>query len=253
MTDEIVTIGRNMSLESTQSRPALPSPWATCKLRALGIDFEFQNASAEFRHAMATRLDPLLSEIATATIESRKRQKRRSLDYFDLLEVAAQGTLLPGDYINSREGGVATELALMIAEGHLDYRPVIELNSFRWLRERKTWVEFARESGALPESQSVVHIASRGWRRVAGAKLRRVFSIDMGSMNGAPEKYDWSQVILRGLLVHVHADIEIYLETGFFGIARCQRPACGSFFKVKRMGRRQRFCSDYCRVTASRE
>jgi len=218
----------------------------------LGIDFEFQNGSADFHRAMTIGLDPLLSEIATATNESRKRQKRRSLDYFDLLEVAVQEKLLPGDYIRTREGGVATELALMIADGELHFHPVIELNSFRWLRERKSWIEFAQEPETPPESQSVVHIASRGWRRVAGAKLRRVFSIDMGSMNGEPEKYDWSQVILRGLLVHLHADIEIYLDTGFFGVAQCQRQACGGFFRVKRMGGRQRFCSDYCRVTASR-
>ncbi len=64
---------------------------------------------------------------------------------------------------------------------------------------------------------------------------------------------DWHRVLLLAVLIQIRCDVELYLETGFLRIRRCERKACHGFFQVKRMAGRQRFCSSTCRACAPRE
>lgn len=69
---------------------------------------------------------------------------------------------------------------------------------------------------------------------------------------GGGRAIDWRRLLAIAVLAHLRADMEVYFESGFRRVRRCQNAACRSWFGARPMGGRQRFCSTLCRVQHAR-
>jgi hypothetical protein len=192
-----------------------------------------------------------------------RRQKRETVSYWDAMTCLENDEFLPPRLHDCIEYRLATDLVEPFAAGTLEPRhsgPIAVLGELESIRAARSHViyEFGDTSqeGGRPIARPCIDRVDFGidgnWRfRRAGPC--RALEIEMGDLKGRADTIDWPRAHLLAVLIQMRTDIELYLETGFMRIHRCERAACRSFFKVKRMAGRQRFCSNACRAGAARD
>ncbi|MHC4447927.1 MAG: hypothetical protein ACYSXF_09135 [Planctomycetota bacterium] len=230
-----------------------------------GVDFIWQNPGDDCEEAVESGMREIGQAVLTQTAAAIRRQKRDIVTYWDAMTcLAADDGFVPARLHDRPEYRLAVDLVAAMGTGRLEARhsaaiaDLGELESIRLARSRPTY-EFGetveQRAAAVPRPcTDRVDFGVDGQWKLRRAGPCRLLEVDMGDLKGRADQIDWWWAHLLAVLIQLRADIEIYLETGFLRIHRCERAACASFFSVARMaGRQQRFCSNSCRAAAARE
>ena len=248
-------------LESLAKRRRRPLPRMRTSL--FGVDFIWQNPGDGCEEVAEGGMRQVVEAVLLRTAAAIRRQKRDIVTYWDAMTcLVGDDGFVPARLRDRREYGLAVDLVTAVGTGRLEARhsaaiaDLGEIESIRLARSRPTYEfgETGEEPGATPRPcTDRVDFGVDGRWKLRQAGPCRLLEVDMGDLKGRADRIDWGWAHLLAVLIQLRADIEIYLETDFLRIHRCERGACGSFFHVARMAGRQRFCSSSCRAAAARE
>ena len=244
----------------------LHRPLPRMRTSLFGVDFIWRNPGSDCQDVVEIGMRLVAEAVLGRTIDAIRRQKRDTVSYWDAMTcLAADNGFVPARLRRGREYELAGELVAALGTGTLEARhgaliaDLGELESIREVRSRPTY-EFGETGEQCERVRTARPVIDRvdlgidGRWKTCQAGPCRLLEIDMGDLKGRADRIDWHRAHLLAVLIQLRGDIEIYLETGFLRIHRCERAACGAFFHVARMaGRPQRFCSSSCRAGAARE
>lgn len=229
-----------------------------------GVDLVWANPGAGCDDAVAVGMRLVNEGVLRATEAAIRRQKRETVAYWDAMTcLVADDGFVPRRLRDRRECGLARQLVTSIGDGGLQRQhlaPVADLGELESLATVRSRPAYEFGPTALPDGPAVprpgrdrVELGIDGRWRLRPAGPCRLLEVDMGDLGGDVNRIDWHWGGLLAVLIQLRADIEIFLETGFLRLHRCEHAACRAFFQVARMsGRPQRFCCSSCRAAAAR-
>lgn len=224
----------------------------------LGVRFFWATQFAKINSDHTASGKELNLAMVDFTREHMQRQKRKRFAHWDAYTFLEQA---PPDLVPSDdETALAQELITMFGRKHLRDPPVQELIDLPLFEH--VYCHLAYDHGHREPDPSIVSArtdparithAPDGSVRLVGPGFYRLPAVDMVGAGIKSTAIDWQRLTIWATLIQLRADLEIFFETGFRPVGRCERRLCQAWFKAQRRGRRARFCSTYCRVAHNRE
>lgn len=225
-----------------------------------GVRYVWANPSKRGSELVGEGLRPIYRALWEHAGKYLPRQKRDVLTYWDgLTFLQGQGA---GMCVKKAEPETLLCLRLLsqFADQRLEFDDVWELAHLPALEHFKSRLVYHRADGYDPEAAalgradpaSLERTIHNTWRAKRG--FHREFHVDAKAVEGPMTKASWTRLFVLAILAQLRADLEIFYETGFFRIRRCERRACMAWFAAKAMGSgKQRFCCGGCRASFVRE
>jgi hypothetical protein len=199
--------------------------------------------------------EPVMARLKQVAEGAMRRQRRDTVEYVDAMTYLDKAKL-QGPLAASAECHLAHELIWMLGHGHLRKEAVLALSELPLLEQTRSRLRAPGEQDPFGPPLVVVPRtgpAGFSFDPVLNSGVCRMLEVNASALGSKPDAIDWEQLLLWTVLVQIHADLEIYYETGFMRVRKCQRPSCGGWFIAKRMDGRGKFCSPTCRVGNARE
>lgn len=249
-------IGRYMSIGSTSfisepRRPRLSVP-------RLGVTFSwFDPSLSGYDASNLDQGEAVARRFREAVAEALGRQRRTHTEYWDAMTYL-EIVRLREPLASTDEAEVCLELIWMLGRGHLRDKTVLELTRLPLLAAAKTRLRAYGKGLSDPIIDSVTPRVGPGPKH--GLKhdpsfrkgIYRSIDVDMDYLGLSPQAIDWERLIVQAVLLQIHADLEMYYETGYLRVKKCQYGLCGAFYGTRPMDARSKFCSATCRVASSR-
>jgi hypothetical protein len=242
------TIDRSMTTK-TQGPPRMTT-------NILDVHFAWPNPGPNWRGPTKSGIIKAYDAVIHVVRPCMIRQKRNTLRYWDVMTVLDRGEVFRAKgQPESMAWGVATELTLAIRDDRLNDGCLLELGEMELINNARSRIDWRRADDSSTEARQgiggPVDVKGRILKPASGVYRR--LELAMPDQKGDASGINWLDVMLTAVLVHLKADLEMYLETDFLPVRVCERRACRSFFRVHRMAGRHQFCSDTCRACAARE
>ncbi len=225
----------------------------------LGVHFYWPSPEPGFDHDNLQSFDESYHRILDIVGESMRRQKRTYLTYCDAMTyLEDQGP--PESVAESAEAELADRLILMLARNRHHPQTVRELTEVKAFDAAQS--RLAYHGGKLSDEFELftsrsnparIEFGANGKTRKARPDFYRLLDMDMQAVGMKANAIDWDRLMILAVLLQIRADLEVYYETGFQRLRKCEHGRCGAWFLVNRMAGRQRFCSTLCRVTEARD
>lgn len=254
-----------MLVPRATSPPILPGSFIL-----LGVRFHHLARPKGTMGPLAAGLARVTEVIEAGSEQARRRQKRGAIQYIDALTALDRIIPTPPER-RSAEENLLRELVPGLAAQSLTSATLTslwQLPPLALIRSSVEQLHPALHDASLGRNKGRGHNrggsagtgrevfdAARGLRgrfTAPGDGLFRILDLDLEEVAGE-EAADWPRLLSLAVLAQLRADLEVWLETGFLRVRKCQLVRCGSWFIARRMAGRQRFCSPYCRVASSRE
>ena len=245
--------------------PSKHGPLDQASFGLFGVYFIYDNAGRNWNDEYFRRVLPrqmeLQEAIRVATVWAIARQNREYVSYWDAL-TWLDTTTRPQRFSARRipEMGLLDRLMRSLAsnrEDHLAIKHLAEKPSLRHVVTQHNWDDskFTIDLvNALARTDpSRIGRTRQGKPRLVKPTMYRVFRVSMGDAGGSLKGIDVDRLLVLSLLVQIRSDLELYHETGFRRLRRCERKRCKAWFTSKSMGQQIRFCCDVCRASDYRE
>lgn len=249
-------IGRYMPAPTTSLAPVTRRP--RLSVPRLGVTFSwFDPTLPGYDGANLEQGEAVGQRFRETVAEALGRQRRTHIEYWDAMTYL-ETVRLPEPLASTDEAEVCLELIWMLGRGHLRDRTVLELTRLPLLAAAKTRLRAYGEGLSDPIADSLTPRIGPGPK--GGLKhdpsfkkgIYRSIDVDMEALGLNPQEIDWERLIVQAVLLQIHADLEMYYETGYLRVKKCQYGLCGAFFGTSPMDARSKFCSVTCRVASSR-
>ena len=221
----------------------------------LGVLFAWHGKGSMPMPAVGPAKDELLARIEEAVAPAKRRQKRKDTEYWDAMTFLQRGPV-PPIIANSFEGGLLEDLIEMTGRARFEDPTVAAFSEQELFRHTSTRLRLVTKEWY--RSQLIVpRVGPKPWPNApldprVRLGLHQMIEIDQTALDIAPGKADIGQMLMHAVSAQLHADLQVYYQTGFMRIRRCQHAGCRAFFAAKRMDIRSRFCSANCRVASAR-
>lgn len=185
------------------------------------------------------------------------KRQRRIEAYWDSIDIVGS---LHHDYpgANPSDQRLLLQLARMITEQTPQLKLINEIashNIIQYVQARYVHQRVQFDTSEQSLSRYFPSLSSPSLSRQELEALHgilRLHVVDVTSFQG-PSLIDWRQLSLLALLIQLKNEVDVFLETGHWRIARCARTYCNAFFRIPRMSSKSLFCSGTCRAAAARE
>jgi len=221
-------------------------------VRIFGVRFQwgFDQLGYGFDPSNQEERKAILHGVRQAIGDAMRRQQRERLRYWDLMTFLER-VHLPREVANSKEAQVAHDLILTIDDPQgMREQTIKRLVALRAMRHVST--ELLWRKPADPVEATLAELEVDGRPCAVKSPFQRVITVDMVGLAIDIRKIPWHRLMVLAILAHLRADLEIYSETGYMSVRKCQRHSCSAWYRAERMAGRQRFCSAACRVAYSR-
>ena len=228
-----------------------------------GVYFIYDNAGRNWNDEYFTSVAPLqaalLEEIRVATLWAIERQKREYVFYWDAL-TWLNSPARPRRLSRIPEIRLLDRVMRSLASDQEDrgaIKRLAEEPTLKNITTKHTWEDAKftiRQTEALARTDPArIRTTRQGNQRLAQPTMCRTFRVPMGDAGGSLKGIDLDRQLVLGLLVQVRSDLELFYETGFRRLRRCERDRCGAWFISKPMGQQIQFCCNVCRASDYRE
>lgn len=226
--------------------------------------FVYDNAGRNWNNEYFRSLAPvqvaILEEIRVATLWAIERQKREYVFYWDAL-TWLNGPERPRRLSRIPEIRLLDRLMRSLASDQVEDRGALrrlaEEPALRNITTMHTWEDAKftiRQAEALARTNPArIRTTRQGNQRLARPTMCRTFRVPMGDAGGSLKGVDLDRQLVLSLLVQIRSDLELFYESGFRRLRRCERDRCGAWYVSKPMGQQVRFCCDVCRASDYRE
>lgn len=226
-----------------------------------GVHFFWPERKPGFEQDNLHAFDEPSAQIRKLVDEPMRRQKRSHVKYWDAVTYLDQ-LGIPDPLTTSEEAELADRLIGMLARRRFHTQTIRELAALPALADART--RLAYHSGKRQHEYEAELVVTRGelTRIELGrdghihqvlAGFYRLLEMNMDTAGMKSNALDWHRLMILAVLFQIRADLEIYYETGFMRLRKCEHHRCRAWFVAKRMAGRQRFCSTLCRVTEARD
>lgn len=199
----------------------------------------------------------VLSQIDQLTVGARRRQKRSHVDYIDAMTYLEAGRLTPRLAFTFEPqlllGVIRAFGDNALQEDGVDYLSGLPLFRHVRTRLRKYREDEFRLNLVVPRMGPAPEPCRFVQDPTIEKGIHRMLEVHQTARGIGTACVDSEQLMLDAVAVHLHADLEIYYETGFRRIRRCHRELCRAWFRCGPMDARAKFCSTTCRVAHARE
>ena len=219
------------------------------------------NWNAEYFQHVLPKQRELQKEILGGTVWAIERQDREYESYWDAL-TWLDSTTRPHRFSARRipKLRLLDQLMRSLAsnrEDHLAIKRLAEEPSLRDVVTQHKWDDskFTMDpvNSVARTDPSRIGRTRQGKHRLVKPTMYRVFRVPMDDAGGSLKGIDVDRLLVLSLLVQIRSDLELFHETGFRRLRRCERKRCKAWFTSKSMGQQIRFCCDVCRASDYRE
>lgn len=243
--------------------PSKRAPLDQASFGLLGVIFVYDNAGRNWNNEYFRSLAPvqvaILEEIRVATLWAIERQKREYVFYWDAL-TWLNSPARPRRLSRIPEIRLLDRVMRSLASDQEDrgaIKRLAEEPTLKNITTKHTWEDAKftiRQTEALARTDPArIRTTRQGNQRLAQPTMCRTFRVPMGDAGGSLKGIDLDRQLVLGLLVQVRSDLELFYETGFRRLRRCERDRCGAWFISKPMGQQIQFCCNVCRASDYRE
>ncbi len=228
-----------------------------------GVYFIYDNAGRNWNDEYFTSIAPLqaalLKEIRVATLWAIERQNRDDFSYWDAL-TWLDGPARPRRLSRIPEIRLLSRVMRSLASDQEDpgaIKRLAEEPALKNITTRHIWEDAKftiRQAEALARTNPArIRTTRQGNQRLAQPTMCRTFRVPMGDAGGSLKGIDLDRQLVLSLLIQIRSDLELFYESGFRRLRRCERDRCGAWYVAKPMGQQIRFCCDVCRASDYRE
>lgn len=247
---------------STSSSKRPPLDQASFGL--FGVNFIYDNAGKDWSNEFFKSMSPqqaLMEEIGVSTLWAIERQNREFVSYWDAL-TWLDNSARPSRFSKRQipEIYLLDQIMRSLAddrEDNLALKRLATEPALRNITTKHTWEDGTftiRQADALARTDPArIHTTRQGKQSLAKPTMVRTFSVPMGDAGGSLKGIDWDRLLVLSLLVQVRSDLELFFESGFRRLRRCERDRCRAWFISKPMGQQIRYCCNVCRASHYRE
>ncbi|MCH8314776.1 MAG: hypothetical protein IIA64_02280 [Planctomycetes bacterium] len=243
--------------------PSKREPLDRASFGLFDVYFIYDNAGRNWNDEYFTSIAPLqaalLKEIRVATLWAVERQNREYESYWDAL-TWLEGPARPRRLSRIPEIRLVDRVMRSLASDQEDQgaiKRLAEEPALRNITTMHTWEDAKftiKEAQALARTDPArIRTTRRGNQRLAQPTMCRAFRVPMGDAGGSLRGVDLDRQLVLTLLVQIRSDLELFYETGFRRLRRCERDRCGAWYVSKPMGQQIRFCCNVCRASEYRE